>query len=359
VKPDEAIRFLRQFQELLAEGGFVATYKFALLQALADLSVEHGSTPDGSLPLHVEQIAEKFIEYYWNQARPFQKQVLRQNTRGQAEVVRLVEEFRKQTDGRLGRLQASQKEWSSLKHRVATIIINMPLWKLQTFGNRQNEFLYRQRDFDDRTIRLLPGVPQAFRTFHPLLTSMIRGAWMTQLHRIKGNRDVLGPGAELEAFLFGTDRSSLTQYRELLRRHQADECFYCGRKVSDEGELDHFIPWSRYPLDLGHNFVFAHKGCNNAKRDYLAASAHIQHWRWQNLDEGHRLAREFDQAGLVHDLDRSLLIARWAYHQGQASEARLWLKKDEFEPCDYRWQAALGAPGGLRLAADETPSGYR
>lgn len=359
MKPDEAIRFLRQFQELLAEGGFVATYKFALLQALADLSVEHGSTPDGSLPLHVEQIAEKFIEYYWNQARPFQKQVLRQNTRGQAEVVRLVEEFREQADGRLGRLQASQKEWSSIKHRVATIIINMPLWKLQTFGSRQNEFLYRQSDFNDRTIRLLPGVPEAFRIFHPLLTSMIRGAWMTQIHRIKGNRDILGPGAELEAFLFGTDRNSLTQYRELLRRHQAGECFYCGRKVSDEGALDHFVPWSRYPLDLGHNFVFSHKGCNNAKRDYLAASAHVQHWRWQNLDEGHRLARQFDQAGLLHDLDRSLLIARWAYQQGQASEARLWLKKDEFEPCDYRWQAALGAPEGLRLAADKTPPGYR
>jgi len=359
VKSDEAIRFLRQFQELLAEGGFVATYKFALLQALADLSVEQGSAPDGSLSLHVEQIAEKFIEYYWNQARPFHKQVLRHATGVQAKVVSLVEMFREKTDGRLGRLQSSQKEWASLKHQVANIIIKMPLWKLQTVGNRQNEFMYRQQDFDNRTIRLLPGVPEAFRTFHSLLTSMIRGGWITQIHRIKGNREILGPGAELEAFLFGTDRSSLTQYRELLRHHQSGECFYCGKNVGDEGELDHFIPWSRYPLDLGHNFVFAHKGCNNAKRDYLAAYPHIEHWRLQNLDEGHLLAREFDQVGLIHDLDRSLLIARWAYQQGQASQARLWLEKKEFETCDYRWQAALGIPGGLRLAAEERPPGYQ
>ncbi len=359
MKPDEAIRFLRQFQELLAEGGFVATYKFALLQALADLSVEQGAAADGSLPLHVEQIAEKFIEYYWNQARPFQSQVLRQNTRGQAEVVRLVEQFRAQTDGRLGRLQASQKAWSSLKRRVAGIVIKMPLWKLQTVGNRQNEFLYRKRDYNNRTIRLLPGVPEALRSFHPLLSGMIRGGWISQIHRIKGNRDVLGPGGELEAFLFGTDRNSLTQYRDLLRRHQTGECFYCGKKVNDEGDLDHFIPWSRYPLDLGHNFVFAHKGCNNAKRDYLAASVHIERWRMQNLDDGHLLARAFDQTGLVHDLERSLLIARWAYQQGQASQARLWLRKGEFEPCDYRWQAALGTPGGLRLAADEETPNYQ
>ena len=359
MKSDEAIRFLRQFQELLAEGGFVATYKFALLQALADLSVEHGSAPDGSLRLHVEQIAEKFIEYYWNQARPFRDQVLKQNTKGQAEVVRLVEEFRLQSEGRLGRLRSSQQAWSKLNRQVARIIIKMPLWKLQTVANQTNEFLYRQNEYSNRTIRLLPAVPEAFRAFHPLLTSMIRGGWIAQIHRIKGNRDVLGPNAELESFLFGTDRSALTQYRELLRHHQAGKCFYCGRKVGDAGDLDHFIPWSRYPLDLGHNFVFAHKGCNNSKRDYLAASMHIERWRMQNLDEGHRLAREFDQAGLVHDLERSLLIARWAYQQGQASRARLWVQKGEFEPCDYRWQAALDAPGGLRLAAVEDPPDYQ
>ncbi len=359
MRPDEAIRFLRQFQELLAEGGFVATYKFALLQALADLSVEHHGAFDGSLSLHVEQIAEKFIEYYWNQARPFQQEILKQNTSGQAEVVCLVEEYREQVDGKLGRLQSSHTPWSRLKRRVAAIIIKMPLWKLQTVGNRKNEFLYRESEYSNRTIRLLPGVPEAFRVFHPLLTSMIRGGWIAQIHRIKGNRDILGPGAELEEFLFGTDRGSLARYRELLRNHQAGECFYCGKKVGNAGDLDHFIPWSRYPLDLGHNFVFAHKGCNNAKRDHLAAPVHIERWRVQNLDEGHRLARAFDEAGLTNDLKRSLLIARWAYEQGFASGARLWVRAGEFEDCDYRWKAALGVAGGLRLAADEDPPDYQ
>ena len=359
MRAEDGIRFLRQFQELLVEGGFVATYKFALLQALADLSVEHDGALDGSLSLHVERIAEKFIEYYWNQARPFQNEVLKQNTGVQAKVVRLVEEYREQTGHRLGRLQASQKAWSSLKCKVAGTIIEQPLWKLQTVGNRKNEFLYRQSEYRNRTIRLLPGVPEAFRAFHPLLTSMIRGGWIAQIHRIKGNCDILGPGAELETFLFGTDRKSLNRYRKVLRQHQNGECFYCGDKVGNKGELDHFIPWSRYPLDLGHNFVFAHKDCNKAKWDFLAAPVHIERWRAQNLDEGHRLARAFGQAGLVHDLERSLLIARWAYQQGQASRARLWIRKGEFEDCDYRWQAALGVPGGLRIAAAEGPPDYQ
>ena len=34
--------------------------------------------------------------------------------------------------------------------------------------------------------------------------------------------------------------------------------------------VDHFISWSRYTTDLGHNFVLAHPGCNSQKSDYLA-----------------------------------------------------------------------------------------
>lgn len=355
MKAEDGIRFLRQFQELLAEGGFVATYKFALLQALADRSVEHGAAVDGSLSLPVEMIAEKFIEYYWNQARPFRDEVLRQNTKGQAEVVTLVRQYREQADGKLGRLRNAEKQWQRLIRQVASIIIKMPLWKLQTVAGTPNEFLYRRNEYNNRHIRLLPGVPLAFRTFHALLTSMIRGGWIAHIHRIKGNHDMIGPGAELESFLFGIDRRSLNGYRELLRRHQADECFYCGKPVTGQGDLDHFIPWSRYAIDLGHNFVYAHKTCNNDKRDYLAAPGHIERWRIQNLDEGQTLARQFDKAGLAQDLERTHLIARWAYEQGQASQTRLWVEKREFEPFDYRWQAALGIPGGMRLAAAPPP----
>ena len=70
-KPIGELEFLRKLQRLLAEGDFVATYKFALLNALADLSLEREPAADGSLRLPVSAIAEKFIEYYWPQARPY------------------------------------------------------------------------------------------------------------------------------------------------------------------------------------------------------------------------------------------------------------------------------------------------
>jgi hypothetical protein len=42
VPETEQIRFLLNLQRLLTDGQFTATYKYALLMALADLSVEHG-----------------------------------------------------------------------------------------------------------------------------------------------------------------------------------------------------------------------------------------------------------------------------------------------------------------------------
>ncbi len=70
-KPIGELEFLRKAQRLLTEGDFVATYKFALLNALADLCLEREPAADGSLRVPV--IAEKFIEYYWPQARPYRE----------------------------------------------------------------------------------------------------------------------------------------------------------------------------------------------------------------------------------------------------------------------------------------------
>ena len=48
--PIGELAFLRKLQRLLAEGDFVATYKFALLNALADLSLEREPAADTGAP---------------------------------------------------------------------------------------------------------------------------------------------------------------------------------------------------------------------------------------------------------------------------------------------------------------------
>jgi hypothetical protein len=93
--PEEQIRFLVKLQRLLDEGLFVASYKFALLLALADLAIEKADDTGSPLTLTTDEIAEKFIQNYWRQVVPYPAAstagILQQNTGKQAAVVSRAE----------------------------------------------------------------------------------------------------------------------------------------------------------------------------------------------------------------------------------------------------------------------------
>lgn len=352
---ESSLRFLRQLQRLLDEGLFTSTYKYALLQALADLSVEMEPGPDGSLWLPVPAIAEKFIEYYWRQSLPFGEAPLLQNTDGQAAVITHIVTARSRAPGcNVAALRLDARAWAALRNKVASVIRGMPLWKLQTVPGEAAEFLYQKAEFRDDRIRVLPGVPAAFRNFHGLVTNLVRGAWVARVQRIPGNRELLGETASLENFLFGTNRATLAPWREILRDHQSGRCFYCRSRITGTGDLDHFIAWSRYPVDLGHNFVFSHSQCNLAKRDHLAHPDHLRRWREDNLDRGDALATAFDTARLPHDIERSRRITMWAYGQGELAGAHAWVEGSTVEALGPGWRSVMGVEETL-LAAEPRP----
>src|SRR5690349_5032431 len=113
--PEEQIQFLTNLQRILSEGLFTATYKYALLLALADLAVEMGDDSGEPLQVPTWAIAEKFIEYYWRQATPYAASgtalVLKQNTDRQAKVIRLIAEVRHSADCTLAEIKRNRAAW--------------------------------------------------------------------------------------------------------------------------------------------------------------------------------------------------------------------------------------------------------
>jgi len=358
--PIGGLAFLRRLQRLLAEGDFTATYKLALLNALADLSVESEAAADGSLRVPIAAIAEKFVEYYWPQARPFRAidgraVVLRQNNLSQATVISTLIE-RQQSHGALGVARAS-RSWRGLVQGVARTIRTMPLWKLRRVGNDVDEFLYREAEFADDNIRLLPGVPHAFRTLHSLVLDAVRGAWIRQIGRIAANRPLLGD-ADLGAFLFGSERGRLGAFAQVLRDHQRSRCLYCAREVRGAGDVDHFIAWSRYPVDLGHNLALAHPECNSRKRDFLAHPRHVESWYSSHIERSRELAERFEATELPYDVERTRAVAWWAYEQGERTGAHAWIERDQFVKLDQSWRNAMEKKELARVAEKEPPD-YR
>jgi hypothetical protein len=102
--------------------------------------------------------------------------------------------------------------------------------------------------------------------------------------------------------------------------------------------VDHFVPWRRYPFDLGHNFVLAHPACNSRKGDRLAAVTHLRRWDERNRSELYELPRRFAQAGLPHDWQASRSITWWAYDQVARAGGQVWVKGKEMEPLTGEWE---------------------
>jgi 5-methylcytosine-specific restriction endonuclease McrA len=66
--------------------------------------------------------------------------------------------------------------------------------------------------------------------------------------------------------MFAPSRNQLGQVADYLIDLQQCQCFYCGKSLKNSKyAVDHFIPWSLYPADTGHNFVLADENATHKK----------------------------------------------------------------------------------------------
>ena len=344
--PEVQVRFLRNIQRVFAEGNFVASYKFALLHALADLAVTKGDDSGRPLTLLTREIAEKFIELYWRQVRPFQVKgageglILKQNTGQQAAILNGLIEAQEQSEGSIVRLRRDGSAWTALVKKVDEIVRVMPLWKLQRVGDEVIDFLYDNTG-KGMSITLKPGIAYCLRAYYEFLRDLIHGAWVRYVQKVNGQS--LGDVTDLGTFLFGQERSSLDQHRAILMDLQHGRCFYCNRGLDRRSDVDHFIPWARYPSNLGHNFVLAHPACNANKSDYLACEEHLAAWQERNTAHGTDFVERLTAAALPSDLNVCIGIARWAYGQTELAGGQVWVRGDQLKHLGLSWRRYLFA----------------
>jgi hypothetical protein len=106
-------------------------------------------------------------------------------------------------------------------------------------------------------------------------------------------------------------------------------------------EVDHFVPWARWPNDAVENLVLA-DACNSHKRDHLAAAHHARRWSQRAATSGEDLAAIAATAHWTSDTQRTLAIGRSSYFH-LPSGTPLWSLAGTFTDDDPRSiAAALG-----------------
>lgn len=354
---DTQARFFTNLQQLLVEGTFVSTYKYALLISLARWAVENANY-DERVPLDVGQLTTHYLSLYWPHVQPFGVArtglevaeasaryrggeagswagVLNQDRGGQTpRILKLIRSEQEAGCAHMRDLPHDRR--ASLSNAARASIRDMPLWKLQVVATGQESpFLYR-RGGTSSEIVFEPGVVGCLAEFAVLVEHVVRAAWLRFV--LRANHRLLGsPAAQLEDFLFPSSRAALSVWRPALQELQGNECFYCGREMGI-AHVDHFLPWSRYPRDLGHNFVLADEACNNAKSDHLASLEHLEKWFQRNDEDGEQLAQRFEAERLPHDWQTLRRVTGSLYGVAEHAGALVWQEKKQFVALGAGWR---------------------
>ena len=263
----EPIRELQDVLQILDDGAFASTYKFAVLLGLIDACVS-GAEPDG--------------------------------TGRTAEMA-------------LPKLQRIGGEHVESLYRIH--------WTDQKLPARRHG---RPVDFDNR-ILLLPGVASAFVSLSAVLRPFIQQKWTAKVSKLNKL-----PEHKLDDFLLGCERSSLDPVRDVLATNQDARCFYCDGPLSNQFDIDRFLPWSRHPSNDLANLVAADKTCNQKKSDFLPAVDHIAKWRERPTA---LLQSEAAKLSWTFTPEVELASAR-ALYKPLTKDVRLWRGREVFEPVD-------------------------
>lgn len=349
VDTNKQLDFIAYIQRLLVEGDFVATYKYALLHALADICIEQplAAEPNCELQISFTEIVEKFIALYWQHSIPFSTsetkanngELLKQNTGKQAKIITELHACHNSNIANINQLKRSER-WQPLFKDTLNTLKAGPLWRLQILAKTEQCFLY-PHDKKQQHITLNAGVAYCFRRFYDLVVHLSRHAWLQKIQSITANQHLIGAQTQLDNFLFGVNRQTITKAKPILEHIQQGKCFYCQKLLGNKIEVDHFIPFAKYANDLGHNFVAAHSSCNNSKRDHLAAVVHRDRWYEQNIIEHKQLIDSELNPYFNCDAQRSEAITSWAYQIAIKNRSQFWLDKEHFESAQAPQLGAL------------------
>jgi 5-methylcytosine-specific restriction endonuclease McrA len=357
--PDDALVFAERFLELLDSTRYSATYKLAALLALIDVAAgTQTSTGEASCVLSGREIGLRVLEFYWPHSEPFiassvaAQGVLRQSA--QNDIPSKLAAFRSAHELQLGASvadaqRADPEVWNALEREVIRTVIRMPLAKLQRFTEgtttTEDRFIYdfswpdevansviEADGFDDRIV-LRPRVGEWLVRLAPLLRPAIQTKWADLVAR--RNTDLVDQ-RQLNEFLFGAQRINLTPIRQSLIDLQAGCCFYCGGSLQNTAQVDHFLPWSRHPLNLLDNLVVADARCNAKKSASLAALDHLEAWVARSEPQSpasEMLETIATEVSWPRNGNRTRSVAR-ALYLWLPETARLWHHSDAFEQFD-------------------------
>jgi hypothetical protein len=271
------------FNTIVSKGAKDNTYKFALTKFLLDYA--HVNQQFGSHKISYNEIADKFLEYYWFQECKYK---LKQDFKIERMpmIIRIIRKY----CGEEYIPESYEKYFKSKQDLKNTMILEIARVCLQdviprfqprdTYGLYQHFHVinstgkkYKLPPKDRRYILVTEEARNFLQSNYNELSKILIYEWAKFLEKTNFTPMLISKIEGLGIY----KRSSLTKYKNILLKQMNVECFYCNQEVkSDDMHIDHFIPWSYVYENSIWNLVISCSECNLKKSDCLAPNKYIK-----------------------------------------------------------------------------------
>ncbi len=324
----------RQIEAILKFGSKSSTYKYALLKALIDYVIEH-PTEDSENGFHYVPgiyLAKKFLRYYW----PLWKSRIRQGSSERTAIEGYFEAFEAEFSAlddegfsldtaeavlkMLERIETATDlptPYVKLLQQIRRTVIEMPVRHVrnvrgevaplftayldghslvrgefdtiiqkgsnQIIANSRAESYLQLEMKEHFHILIASRVYEELQELRFWIDSIITRQWYEQCLAYQGDEESFDHGAFFRVLStrFG-EREPLNQYQSFYRENGFID-FYTGDSLPSSFDVDHFLPWSRLPVNRFWNLVPTRPTINRKKSDRLLSLT--DEFRYRRLPE--------------------------------------------------------------------------
>ena len=277
-----------EFKQIIREFSYDNTYKVAWAKALVELSSELPIVGD-EVEISLEQIARKYLKYYWNQTIFFDL-IQGSNLQRPPEVVTtikaLIEAYYENVGNRKPELferaelkLPKEKYETALRKTISTLKKDVSYRFLNLNGKKLDVYRYNK---GDSSLWISTGLLQEFRDNERDLYDLINYRWGMILETFNSSPRINKKVKIMDEREI--KRKPLTKYKQWLDiENPSHICFLCGQEITDkELSIDHVIPWSYMYSDDLWNLVYVHRGCNSSKSNVVPSEEGIAKLKERN-----------------------------------------------------------------------------
>jgi|GEM_PF-270425 len=313
--------FLHDFKLIVRECNYTNTYKMAWAKALVEISIELSSkiSPFEIVEITLEDIAKKYLKYYWNQTIFFD--MIQGANPGQATIITITKNLidiyfnHVQTKLPIVYEKADEvlegiliKDYNQTIKDIVRVLKQDVSYRFLRFDGDEYTNIYQYKK-SDNSLYMYGANIKALATHYQDIFDLINYRWGMMLENFNSSPRINKKVKIMDEREI--KRSNLNKFHKFLDlENPHHHCFICNCEIDKKDlSVDHVIPWTYLYSDDLWNLVYVCRSCNSSKSNRIPNKKEIDKLKHRNeellkkIEETHSHLKVYDELKLAINKD--------------------------------------------------------